>query len=680
MPAGSDDLIQTSVVGAQLLSQVLISNGRYASLSVQATRDTSVLEGSSSLPSAIVPASSTSLLSSSLDVPIVATRRTKLNAKLGYENEDAFGRVLFGLDGSFAIDNQQRLSISGTSGLLGTPTFGSSSAPTPIANLEFDCAGHALGFGSSTASGPPIVDRAQAEYAYSRGSISASLAFASIVDSNYAVTGAIMPDSDANVFPPSYFAEAAAAAGTICGTPQPIVADKLYLNGTIRASKMVENRITADFSTSFGRRLSLRGYYTLDQARPFGLTPPNVAVNVRNGSQIPDVPFSLGNASLAYALSSVSSLVAQATAFGGMNPYSKAAFTSVDLGAKISVERGDLLAVVRNVGNAAAPLFERFSPFPFLPQAYPARSYSLTYRLPIGNSFVDRNQLLNPPVASTDTNTVIFEPIAFEGANHADFLAPNTEASQCGPESRARALEILDDIRKYIAIVEQSGTTEAPAVSMDGIRFSRMSSALGYTIRITFPNSLRAIAPIMRCGRLHEGDVNEAEKLGIYIPDARTRYSDGVFTLYYAPQAGLYFAPEAIDQTYADLPSPSAPSFPSGIPIERVTIDERSCPSSYRSVVGDLLKDLRRAIPESYGGTNTSTGGSDFSIGRHPAKGGPWLEIAFRDGNLVNAVASCLRVPVAGDEQLRRVGLGGSDSLQSLNYASSVGFYRLINF
>jgi hypothetical protein len=680
MSDGANDLIQTSVIGTQLSSQVLISNGRYASLSVQATRDTSVLEGAIGLPNAVVPASSTSLLSSTLDVPIVASRRTKMNAKIGYENEDALSRVSFGANGSYAIDNQQRLNISGTSGLLGTPAFGSSIAATPIADLEFDCAGHALGFGSSTASGPPIVDRAQVEYSYARGPITASLAYDSIVDSNYAITGAIVPDADAGLYPASYFSEAAAAAGTLCGTPQPIVATKLYLSGTIQVPKMIENRLTADFSTSFGPRLSFRGYYTLDQARPFGLAPQSVAINVRNGSQIPYVPFYLGNASLAYALSGASSLIAQATAFGGMNQYSKAAFASVDFGAKITVERGDLLAVVRNVGNVAAPLFERFSPFPFLPQPYPARSYSLTYRLPIGNSFVDRNQLLNPPVASTDTNTVIFEPIAFEGANHADFLAPNTEASQCGPESRARALEILSDIRKYIAIVQQSGTTGATEVSMDGIRFDRMSSAAGYTIRITFPNSFRAIAPIMRCGRLHEGDVNEAEKLGIYIPDARTRYSDGVFTLYYAPQAGLYFPPEAIDQTYADLPSTSAPRFPSGIPIERVTIDERSCPSSYRGVVGDILKDLRRTIPEAYGGPDTSTSGSDFSIGRHPARGGPWLEIAFRDGDLVNAVASCLRVPVANDEQLRRVGLGGSDSLQSINYASSVGFYRLVNF
>jgi len=66
----------------------------------------------------------------------------------------------------------------------------------------------------------------------------------------------------------------------------------------------------------------------------------------------------------------------------------------------------------------------------------------------------------------------------------------------------------------------------------------------------------------------------------------------------------------------------------------------------------------------------------DFRISSHQAKGGVWLEIALADSDLADAFARCYDVPSAGDEELRAVRLGGSNTFPSILYGSSVGFYR----
>jgi hypothetical protein len=684
-PIGFDDTFQTHRVGLQLSSKVLVGTNRYATVNVQATRDISTISDQLALPGSLLPLPATSLFSSSVDLPIVAARRTSVNANIGYEDEDGFGKVSLGANGSYAINDQQHLNLSAKSGQLGAPLFGSVGAATPISELQFDCNGHALGSGASASGGPPTADQAQLQYAYNRGPLSASVTALTNIDHGYQVLGAIVPGISlgAALFPANYFSQAATAAGTLCGEPQPFTLGSLFLTTNGTAQTMVENRITANASLPLGPRLTLQGYYAIDQARAFAIAPAIAnAINVRDGSQIPTLPLHTANASLSYAFSHASSAIAQVTDFGGTNLYSRHPFATVDLAAKVGLTRGDLLASVQNVGNTAAPEFTRFAPFPFLPQLYPARTYALTYRLPMGNAYVDRNQLLNPPVSTADGNTVILEPIKFEGNDHPDFLALNTTDTNCGPESRTRAQQMLADIGAYAAQIDaaREAGTEPQAATMDGIVFTPLRGAAGYSMRMAFQNkSLRGISPILHCGRIHWDDVATAQKLGIFIPDARSRYEDDFLTLYYAPQAGIYLAPQTVDETAASASPVVAkrPSFPTGIPIDRVTIDDAACPATYRGLVADVLADMRASIPAYYGGPASSARTADFTIGAHPAKGGRWLEIAFRDYNLSDAVGKCLDIPYAKDTELKSAELGGSNAFSSINYSPAVGLYRV---
>jgi hypothetical protein len=679
LPIGFDDREEIAHLGASLSGTVLVGKSRIATFGVTATRDSSALTDPVTFDTLPIPLPANADVEAKLELPLVQGRRTSASVLGGFDNRNGTGKVWIGSTATYTIDAEQHLDLDLASGQLGSPTFGFPGVDSSVSAVQFDCAGHALTGGPIVPSGPSSNAHGRIGYTYARGHLSAQVGTQANVVRKYPVQNAIVPAAGLApaLFPANFFASVSAAAGTICGTPQPIAQPALDLLAGGEAATMVELRTTASLTIPLGVRGTFSANDTVDDARAFGLPPLFAgAINVRDGSQLPSVPAHQASATLAYAFSHATTLLADVNDFGATTVYSRHAFATADLGLRFTLPRGELVAAVQNLGNTAAPAFERFAPFPLLPQPYAPRTYSVAFRLPLGNSYVDRSALLNPP--ATSGNTVFFMPIEFEGAQHVDYFALNTTNTSCGPENRTRAKEILAALQTYVSHVEAdraAARTPQPA-TIDGVTFTPLPARIGYTIRLTLPSGLRNIAPILRCGRIHLGDVPTAQKLGIYYPDARTRYEDGFFTLYFAPQAGLYFPPQATDESSASLDRAPAPRFPTRIPIERAAIDEAACPSSYRGVVADLLADLRVVIPSYYGGPPAPARAYDFTIGAHPAKGGRWLEIAFRDFQLARAFAGCVGVPTATDQDLRDADLGGTNSFLSIDYAPAVGFYR----
>jgi hypothetical protein len=414
----------------------------------------------------------------------------------------------------------------------------------------------------------------------------------------------------------------------------------------------------------------------IDRARFFGVPPDLTSFGyVANGAQAPTIPLQHGETTLAYRSSPASSLLARVTAFSSNNGYARYPFASLDAGGAFKLAFGDAVFGIQNITNAAAPRFTTFAPFPFASVDYPARSVSIRLRFAIGNSYVDRNAVLNPPVVPSDPGVLSFVPRDFERAPLAQLLSIDSSSPFCGPESRDAAETVLREIGLVAAQAVRGGATQTKSVTPDGIAFSVIRMPTGYVLRIAFPHDGRRIAPLLHCGRLHTGDVATANSLGLFTPDATTRFEDGPWVLYFSPVAGLYFAPEAIDGTLAQTAS-STSEFPSRVPVERVRIDDRSCPRSERAAVEDILTVLRGAIPEIEKAKRTSWVSDDIRIVSHEAKRGTWLEIAFADSNLADAFARCYDVPSASDGQLRALSLGGTNTFPSLLYADAVGFYR----
>ncbi len=675
-PIGFADSIVTRRIGLRESSTFAVSRTHDATLSVVATRDVSNVNQQLVTPVQPIPPAATSALSAVLNVPLLTLKHVSADAGAGFDSSDGLAKVETDAHAAYAFDNRNSVSVRTQANALGSPVYGSP-AVAPVNALQFDCTGRALGTGPLASALPPSVSSASLAYTYNAAPFEASLTYREVTSRNAPVQ-AIVPGTSlaSDLFAPGFFGAAAGAGGTICGTPQAIAPATTAFQISSIAQTKLEDRVTAQVGSKIGSRTKIDVSYVIDRARAFGFADQlRSAINLTPGSQLPTIPRTQANASIDYAASHDVSFEANANAFGAGSQYERTAFASIDAGVHVKIGSGDLVLAAQNIGNAAAPTFERFAPFPFLPQPFATRTYSVRYRLPFGNSFADRAAVLNPPIQANDSRTVMYIQNDFEGADHPDFLGVDSSSPLCGPELVPRAKAILGDLRAYAAYVEtERAAGRVPAAqTVDGIVFSVVPARVGDTIRLAFPHDGRRVSPLFRCGRIHSGDVSTAQKLGIYTPDARTRYENSIWVVYYAPQAGLYFAPDAVDET--GVPPHFAP-FPSRVPVERTTIDDRTCPATDRRAVTDVLTELQAAIPAYYGGKPPASPPHDFRIGAHPAKGGTWLEIAFDDPYLANAVGSCLDTRYATAPQLEAEGLGATTNFMSIDYAPAVGFYR----
>jgi hypothetical protein len=678
---GFNDSIVTRRIGAQTTADVNISRQRQVTLTVLATHDVSTVNQQIATPAQPVPPDATSFFSAKLTAQLLTLKRLSADASEAFEHSDGLGKLETDLQANYRFNSHSDVNVFAQANALGSPIYGSD-AVGQASSLQFDCNGRALGQGPIVGGLPPSQTSVSVGYTYNVSPFEASLTAKEITTRNAQISSAIVPGTaiGAGLFSTGFFSSASTSAGTICGTPQALdpSATAFTVGGIAQTS--LEDRITGEAHTQIGSRISVQGTYTLDFARAYGFDSILAsAINVTPGAQLPVTPRETANATFAYAVSKYVSLESDITAFGSGSIYSRSGFAAINSGVKANVGSGDLIVGVENVDNAAAPNFTRFAPYPFSPQGYPPRTYSVQYRLAFGNSYEDRTNVLNPPITAGNTNLVYLVPTDFEGADHPDFLALDKTSPYCGPERVPRAKVILADLRAYAAYVEKqraAGLAATPQ-TIDDISFSTVPARIAYTIRISLAHSIKAAAPLLECGRIHDGDVTAAEKLGVFVPDATTRYEDSYSVVYYAPQAGLYFAPEAADQT--SLPTTVLP-FPSRIPIERVAISETTCPATYRSAVGDVLAELKSAIPAYYGGHAPAALPRDFRIGAHTAKGGTWLEIAFDDYALANAVRSCLGARNATAKQLATEGIGATQNFASINYAPAVGLYTNLGF
>lgn len=200
-----------------------------------------------------------------------------------------------------------------------------------------------------------------------------------------------------------------------------------------------------------------------------------------------------------------------------------------------------------------------------------------------------------------------------------------------------------------------------------------MRNGESYAIRLhLLPRQGRKIGPFMRCTRVHMGSYDDAVRLHLYLPTWQEREAQG-FAFFYAPQAGVYFAPEATSET-----QPADHEFRTGLPARApanpFAVDDATCPATYRPAVQDALRTLRDYITAVYAGGHPSTP-EGFAITKHAAKSEPWLELRPDDRDFGEAIVTCLNLPDINAKDLASRGLSGAN-YPSFDYAPSLGFYR----
>ena len=330
---------------------------------------------------------------------------------------------------------------------------------------------------------------------------------------------------------------------------------------------------------------------------------------------------------------------------------------------------------VQNLNGAASSGFTTFAPFPYETRNYMPRTYAVRYQFRIGNSEADHSPLLATSQIAP-SGSLFFIPIAFENEAHKDWLAVDTASPICGPEMRDPAMKLLDDIRNFDRKTGEAFRNNRPlpkSTMVDGMALTAFRAPTNYAIRIQLPNDARVLGPLWKCARLHEGNIDEARVLGLYTPGWKKRYADGVGTIYFAPQAGLYFSPDPVNETSPQ--SPPAGNFPDPRNLQKMAVISKQCPSTYRNAVAPLLSQIGSYIRDFYAGKRPLPP-EQVEFSPHPSKQGTWLEILPKSDSLGNAIILCGSIPTISEATQKRFQLDAAPQ-PSINFMPTVGFYVL---
>ncbi|MEA2689241.1 MAG: hypothetical protein QOD51_1848 [Candidatus Eremiobacteraeota bacterium] len=675
--AGYENSATTDRRGYSAKLGVLYAGSRIAHVSVSSYGDVTH-SGGSFVSSSFLPPVASSVTSFALDVPVIASRRFTFSTGAGRDTSAGTGHTTFNANTSHQLTNRDGLTASFSAGRLGTrlPAFSGLGA---AGDLTFDCStGMALGDGPFLASGSvPSSTQTRVGLQHSGARISMNVQAYRDVDRGATVSATVPATAlSGSLLSVNYLAAAAQAGAANCGRPVAVTAANLFYRVSGPADRIVTDGFDSSAQFDIGRAVRLQAAYSLSRARAFGTGLPFVrGSDVVAGSQLPARPLHRGSAQLTYALSSSTTLLGTANYYGSNNTFRTQPFTTVDLGARFASFSGDLTVAVQNAADAAGGPFAGFDPFPALATPARPRTYSVRYRFALGKQGIDKTTLLSPPFSAQGGFS--FMPVDFESTVRADWLAPDTQSPLCGAEQLSQAKRYADALRSYDRRVQEALRADPrlkqfPAELFEAVEFSFVRNATASAVRIRLqPGQGRKIGPFTRCTRIHVGSYDDAARLHLYSPTWQEREAQG-FGFFYSPQAGVYFAPEALEETVPEHTFRTG--LPARAPADPFAIDQTTCPATYRPAVQDALRSLKNYITAEYAGGHP-TAPDGFTIARHAAKAEPWLEVRADDRTFGEAIVTCVNAPNINPPDLRARGLSGAN-FPSFNYAPSIGFYR----
>jgi hypothetical protein len=656
------------------------SLSRAVGLSISSVADSSVTRGPFGNTGVLAPLAADVARNVRLDVPLFDRSRFHSSLSAGREWSSGGARSTAGLAASFQATNRDTVSASYQSGAAGTAS-GSFNGVGPVSAASIDCAGaNALAQGPALGSPAPTTTQTRLGFTHTGPRLSFDVSAFRDVDRN-ALVSALVPASALapGSLAADYLSQLSDAAAGACGHATAIGSDRLFLSVSGPAARVVNDGVDLGLRGDLGARAHLDLAFSLSRSRAFGADPLLFAhgSTLASGAQRPDVPSQRAELGLRYALSRSATLLAELSYFGAGNPYRGHPFAALDVGARFKTQAADVVVGLQNALGTASGDFGTFDPFPHVSRPFTPRTLSVRYRIALGRHGIDRAQYLSTPGRAGAQ--MFFVPKDFEPAVR-DWLEPATDEGACGPESLPAAKRYLDAIREFAAAVEaaqRSGrhAESVPPAEVAGMRLSASSDGSPYTIKLNLDLHMRrALIPFIGCAAIHVGSYDTALALRLFVPGWEQRQAEGASALYYAPQAGLYYPPPAVNATgVRALPSKGLPATP---PHDPFRVVDEACPATYRDAVQETLSAFRGYADAVYRGVRAQPP-DGLSVVRHSAKSEDWLELRAADDAFGNALAICVAAPVVAKGELSLRGLGGAVP-PSVDYAPSVGFYRAL--
>ncbi len=620
------------------------------------------------------PLQSSSRSAISLGLPIVRTRRLQNTLELGTNEAYGTRAATYGLKTDYALTPRDSLTASVRGGQLSSPLYAFNGLDVPQL-LQVDCAsGRALGNGPTFQTKPSPTQQADVGYSRRSETYQIGVTVYHHVARDAAVT-AVLPAGalPSMLFDAAYFSDAGSVASRECGVPFTLGSSSLWYTTTAPVSRLVNDGLDVSARVDVNPRIAVTAAYSVSLQRAYGDSMLFVrGSTVSPGAALPGATISRLNLSGRYAASRATTLILNLNTFGANNPYLSRPFASVDAGVRARFGSSDVVVALQNVTNANGRTFQGFDPFPTLTQPYTPRTFSIRTRFALGRQNIDRADYLSKPVPLS-ASLLAYAPVDYEPRPPQGWLAPATGAALCGPESLALAKQYLDAIARYDGGLSQAaanGSSVAPAQFGD-MTLTPLASRSVYSIRVEFSRTSRTgFAPFLRCSTIHEGTYDQARSLDLYIPSWRQRDQDGPYVLYYAPQVGIYTAPDPVNATAgADSPPTSLPAHTPAEPFALAA----SCPRSIAPATAETVARLKEYIEQFERGLKPPPP-DGFTISKHAARAETWLEIRADDRALSDALVQCLAIPSVFSKSISERGLGGATP-PSINYAPSVGFY-----
>jgi len=259
----------------------------------------------------------------------------------------------------------------------------------------------------------------------------------------------------------------------------------------------------------------------------------------------------------------------------------------------------------------------------------------------------------------------------------ADPFGANTGRPSCSPDAARAAAPTLAAMKAYADAVQaaktQAGYPAALPASMPQVPgFSVGYHSLRDSYALTFsPLTMTSMRAFISCAAVHVGQLEQAAAMHLYVPDSSSFFRS---PLAYTPAVGLYIVrrPQVAGQEQFRvyrLPG-AAPARPLAI------VSSDRCTADLRPVAARLLAGLATNVASVDKGAAAPAQPQGWTVVRHLAPKGPWLELQPQAPQALPALLGCARISAGSQAEIEATGFGAAP-LPALNFSQPLGLYMV---
>ncbi|HET7814242.1 MAG TPA: TonB-dependent receptor [Candidatus Baltobacteraceae bacterium] len=497
------------------------------------------------------------------------------------------------------------------------------------------------------------------------------------------------------IFPPGYFDNVYNNFVDACGNPLPFtpsnVSQYTYFSTPIGGVQRVYEGAQLSGFYQLGN-LVLQPFYNIQVAKaisgdvrlnnPYSITIP--------GSQLPNVPLHRAGITLDYkAPRSAVEWLADANYTGANNQQNLPAYTTVDAGVNLHLERGDLTLAASNIFNTYSGTMASSqwavpyttlggTQIPTIARPNSPQQISLTYTVRFG-------QNVQPAAASPLLSQREGEGPGGPGGGRGGFRGafgaplPSTPPADpfainttplCTADAQKTAKPLLDSLKAYTQQIEslkKNGTypQTVPAASIPGVNVTYHPMGTTYALSLALTQTAQ-MRPIFGCTTFHAADLQTAQQRNLYVAPSAGAAMFFRPTVNFMPSVGLYFVrrpPQAGAESFRLYALPAAPP---KTPFELHNVGTL-CTAEMHAAAQTALSQLQAHFA-------SNAAAPAWTITPHTASGGTWYALEPSDIGSVPAILNCGRVAAAARDDLAKKGLDGANA-PSLNYSPALGLY-----